>query len=73
MVYVTLALHAVASLGAALTQLNLLGDTFESSTEPEALTFTWTIMQAGAAVALAAAWLIRCSRTRAAAEEFAPG
>ncbi|WP_239477415.1 DUF4328 domain-containing protein [Streptomyces sp. CS147] len=73
MVYVTLALHAVASLGAALTQLNLLGDTFESSTEPEALTFTWTIMQAGAAVALAAAWLIWCSRTRAAAEEFAPG
>ncbi|MGV9659818.1 protein kinase domain-containing protein [Streptomyces koyangensis] len=73
MVYVALALYAVGSLGAAITQLSMVGDTFESSTDPEDLTWTWTIIQAGAAVALAVAWLIWCSRTRAAAEEFAPG
>ncbi|EHM25242.1 DUF4328 domain-containing protein [Streptomyces anulatus] len=73
MVYVTLTLYAVASLGAAFTQLNMLGDTFEWSTDADELTFPWTIVQAGSTVALAVAWLIWCSRTRAVAEEFAPG
>ncbi|MER6017739.1 protein kinase domain-containing protein [Streptomyces anulatus] len=73
MVYVTLTLYAVASLGVAFTQLNMLGDTFEWSTDADELTFPWAIMQAGTTVTLAVAWLIWCSRTRAVAEEFAPG
>lgn len=73
MVYMTLALYAMASLGAAITQLNMVGDTFKWSSDADDLTFPWTIIQAGTTVALAVAWLIWCSRTRAVAEEFAPG
>ncbi|AXQ55820.1 protein kinase domain-containing protein [Streptomyces koyangensis] len=73
MVYVALALYAVGSLGAAITQLGMVGETFESSTAPEGRTWLWAGIQAGAAVVLAVAWLVWCSRVRAAAEEFAPG
>ncbi|MEW2704390.1 DUF4328 domain-containing protein [Streptomyces koyangensis] len=73
MVYVALALYAVGSLGAAITQLSMVGETFESSTAPEGRTWLWAGIQAGAAVVLAVAWLVWCSRVRAAAEEFAPG
>lgn len=73
MVYMTLALYAMASLGAAITQLNMVGDTFKWSSDADDLTFPWAVIQAGTTVALAVAWLIWCSRTRAVAEEFAPG
>ncbi|WP_445064313.1 protein kinase domain-containing protein [Streptomyces sp. SAS_281] len=73
-VYVTLALFGLASLGATVTQLNLLGDRISSVYSlDEEMAYPWGYIQSGTAVGFIIAWLIWCARTRATAEEFAPG
>ncbi|MER7195681.1 protein kinase domain-containing protein [Streptomyces flaveolus] len=73
-VYVALTLYALAALGASITQLNTLDDTFQRPFSiDEELAYPWGYIQAGTAVVLTVAWLVWCARVRAAAEEFAPG
>ncbi|SER63688.1 protein kinase domain-containing protein [Streptomyces qinglanensis] len=73
-VYVALTLYALAALGASITQLNALDDTFESSWDNNwELAIPWGFIQVGTTAVLLVAWLVWCARMRADAEEFAPG
>ncbi|MYQ79859.1 DUF4328 domain-containing protein [Streptomyces sp. SID4923] len=73
-VYATLALFGLAALGTTITQLNLLSGTVsDASSLDEGVAYPWGYIQTGAAVGFIVSWLIWCAKTRAIAEEFAPG
>ncbi|MGW8989700.1 protein kinase domain-containing protein [Streptomyces zhihengii] len=73
-VYIMLVLYALVAVGATVKQLDMLESTFDTGWGfDEEIAWMWGYAQVATALGLIVAWLIWCSRTRAAAEEFAPG